>query len=364
MRRYKLSFLNLLFVATAFIACTNSDSTDLVGDWKKMTSFKGNARSKAASFSIGNKGYICGGYGYIDDNVGSGDFKDLWVYIYIDENTSYWENLSSFPGKARNSAVGFAVDGKGYIGSGYSTDEAIYLKDFWQYDPNSDTWAQIEDLPISRSGAFAFGIDGQGGFVGGGYNGSYLGDLYKLDVATGKWTEAIGPYSNVVGASTFVINGKAYLVGGKDEGNELIKDFQVYDPTLPTQDPKKPYGYWTQLRKIANVSTDSYDDEYDIVRQYGVAFVIDGKAYFTTGSNSSGLRSDAWEYDPTTDLWTKKTGLSSAAGEGSIRTNAVSFSLVDSNSKGHGFIATGINGSTNLQDLRQFLPNNAKDNND
>jgi N-acetylneuraminic acid mutarotase len=365
MRRYKLSFLNLLIIATFLVACSNSDSTDLVGDWQKMSSFKGNARSKASSFSIGNKGYIYGGYGYISDNIGSGDFNDLWVY---NADGDYWQqraNLGNVADSnrdyARNSAVGFAVDGKGYIGTGYSTDKSANLKDFWEYDPTADTWTQIEDIPVSRQGAVGFGIDGQGGFVTTGYNGSYLGDLYKLNTTTKKWEELIGPTENRLGASAFVINGKAYLVGGRDESATLITEFLVFDPTAETGDTKIPYGKWTKLRKIANVSTDSYDDDYDIVRQYGVAFVINGKGYLTSGT-SSGLRGDAWEYDPTTDLWTKKTGLTST--EGSSRNYAVAFSLVDTNSETHGYIATGISGTTSLQDLREFLPNNAKDDND
>ena len=58
-----------------------------------------------------------------------------------------------------------------------------------------------------------------------------------------------------------------------------------------------PRVHWTELRQIANISTDSYDDNYaDIVRSNAVGFIIGDKAYITTGENGS-LLSTTWEYD-------------------------------------------------------------------
>ena len=70
---------------------------------------------------------------------------------------------------ARNGAVGFGTDTKGYIGTGY--DGVNKLNDFYEYDPVADTWSQISDFGGSaRFGAVAFAINNSG-YVGTGYDG-------------------------------------------------------------------------------------------------------------------------------------------------------------------------------------------------
>ena len=59
----------------------------------------------------------------------------------------FWTQKASMPGTARNSAVAFTVNGKGYLGTGY--DGENYLKDFWEYDPTSNQWTQQADYPGS-----------------------------------------------------------------------------------------------------------------------------------------------------------------------------------------------------------------------
>ena len=69
---------------------------------------------------------------------------------------------------------------------------------------------------------------------------------------------------------------------------EYVDDFWMFDPSTES---------WTQLRDIADTSDDDYDDDYNIARMNGVAFVIDGAVYLTCGESGS-LRSDTWKYYP------------------------------------------------------------------
>jgi N-acetylneuraminic acid mutarotase len=156
------------------------------------------------------------------------------------------------------------VGSKGYVLGGF---DGNYLKDLWEYNPSSDTWAQRASLPGNKR-----------------FN-----------------------------ASVFVINSIVYVVGGNNNGT-YVKDFWAYDSSTDT---------WTKKRDISNTNDDEdYDDDYtSIVRQNAAAFVINNLGYLATGDVSS-LLSTVWEYDPATDLWTEKTNF-----EGTARTNAVGITV-------------------------------------
>ncbi|HYE55732.1 MAG TPA: hypothetical protein VD996_12855, partial [Chitinophagaceae bacterium] len=76
-------------------------------------------------------------------------------------------------------------------------------------------------------------------------------------------------------------------------------------------------------------------------------------AYVALGEKS-GLASDVWEYDASTDLWTVRNSF-----EGTARAGAVGFTL-----KGRGFICTGRNSSYQFDDVWEFKPNDTKNSND
>jgi len=94
--------------------------------------------------------------------------------------------------------------------------------------------------------------------------------------------------------------------------------------------------------------TNNTDKNYDysaVPREYAASFVIGQRAFIGLG-NKSGLRSDFWQYDPTTDAWTQKTAFAGAA-----RSQAVGFVLGN-----YGYVGTGVTGSLRLDDLWQLDP--------
>ena len=74
-------------------------------------------------------------------------------------------------------AVGFAMEGYGYIGTGYDGSE---LQDFYQYNPSNDTWTDIPSLGGKRKDAVAFVIGTTAYVCTGIHNGSYEYDLWAL----------------------------------------------------------------------------------------------------------------------------------------------------------------------------------------
>lgn len=315
----------VLFFSTLTVACSSDeDDEELLGNWVRRSDFDGITRGNATSFVIGEKGYLFGGYD------GSNRLRDLWEY---DAVNNWWFEKASLPeeGTARNSAAGFSVGNKGYIGTGY--DGLNYLSDFWQYDPESNTWTRKADFVGSaRYGAVSFALESFG-YLGCGYSGNYLKDIYKYNPASDSWDVVPFPGAKRVGASAFVIDDKAYLVGGINN-QQYVYDFWSFDGEA-----------WTQKRDVSNTSDDSYDDDYNIVRAYGIALVIDGQAYYTTGESGS-LRGDTWAYNPIKDIWEEKTSF-----EGASRTGAVGFSFGNK-----GYVATGRSSSYRFDDLYEFHP--------
>jgi N-acetylneuraminic acid mutarotase len=317
----------LVFIlAVPFFNSCGDDEIVLVGDWVALSDFDGIPRADAVGFAIGNKGYLGTGYD------GEGDrHVDFWEYD-VARNT--WTQLADFPGVARNGAVGFGTDTKGYIGTGF--DGKNRLADFYEYDPVANEWTQKADFAGSaRYGAIAFSISNKG-YVGTGYDANYLKDMWKYDPDTDTWTQmaSVGG-SKRRDATCFVISGKGYVMTGIDNG-EYQTDFWQYDPGTDT---------WTQKRPIANLSDEAYDDDYTTIRGVGkVAFTINGKGYLTTGGQNTGT--EAWEYNPTTDLWTEKTSF-----EGTTRSDAVGFAIGN-----RGYVTTGKSASYYFDDIWGFDP--------
>ncbi len=331
MHRIKhITFFGILSIPLFFGSCTKTSSTSSTtdGNWVTRSEFEGVARSEASTFVINGKGYITTGYD------GTNRLQDLWQY---DASLNSWRQLALFPGTPRSSAVAFAAAGNGYLGTGY--DGVNKLKDFWQYNPVTNMWLQKADFAGSaRYDAVGFSVVNKG-YISTGFDGNYLKDFWQYDPTADAWSQQISMGGTKRSAAVvFTYKDKAYITTGSNNGSSTdVNDLWVFDPSANP--------YWIEKRKISNVSSDSYDDAYAIVRNNAVAFVMVDKAYVTCGENGSVLN-DTWEYDFSQDVWTKKT-----AYEGVARTGAVAFSISD-----RGFALTGRSSSTPFDDIREFFP--------
>lgn len=307
------------------VSCGDDDDDDLIGKWYRVSDFDGLARSDASSFSLGNKGYLVGGF------EGTNRLSDLWEY---DMDRDFWTQKATFPGIARNAAVATALNGKGYYGTGY--DGSNKLTDFWEYDPTANSWTQKADFSGSgRYEAVAFGVGGKV-YIGCGTDGNYLKDFYAFTPSSNSWQQIVSiGGTKRAGATSFVLDDKAYVCCGENNGT-YVEDFWMYDPSTQA---------WTQLRDISDTSDEDYDDDYSIIRKSAVAFVIDGAVYLTCGFSGS-LRSDTWKYYPSTDLWENVSKF-----KGTARYRTVSFSNGE-----RGFVATGISSTYYLDDVWELRP--------
>ena len=104
-------------------------STCGLSQWTQKADFGGTSRFQATGFSINGKGYIGTG-------TDLSKKRDFWEY---DPSTDTWSQKADFGGTARNLAVGFSIGTKGYIGTGADLSDR---KDFWEYDPTTNAWTQ------------------------------------------------------------------------------------------------------------------------------------------------------------------------------------------------------------------------------
>jgi len=323
---------------------TSADSDETSGNWIYRSEFKGSTRSNVASFVVGDSAYVGTGYDGIDR------MQDFWVFS--PDGNGAWSQRAIFPGAARERATGFSVNGYGYLMAGF--DGINKLKDVWRFSPASNSWEQKNDFGgTARYNAVSF-VLGDTAYVATGYaNNEYgsgssnSGDCWAYVASQDKWIEKAFDGSKRTQAVAFTHNGLGYICTGNNNGTQL-KDFWSYNPAT---------GSWTQLRKIANETDDSFDDDYsDIVRSDAVAFVMGDYAYLATGANGANTLK-TWKYDFAADQWTRKSPF-----EGNSRVGATAFVV-----KNRGFLTMGAatsGSSTAFDDIWEFNPDQELDDTD
>jgi len=337
-----LLLASLLPAALFFSGC--KESTDW-GDWVELKEFSGTTRSDAASFVIGDNAYVFGGY--------DGDYRlsDLWMMNTENDTWTQMADLADFGGAARNSASAFAIGTNGYIGLGFDGND--YLKDFWQYNSQTNSWTRKADFAgTARYGAIGFALDGKG-YMGTGYDDKYQNDIYRYDPAADTWTQTSNLGNKRVNAAVFVYNNEAYVLGGSKDG-AAVPEFQKFTPSTQAWSSKENGN---ALASISDATTEGFDDNYDnLAREYPCVFVIESregpvKAYMTCGQKGGTLLNDTWEYDFAKDRWKTTTEF-----QGTTRVQAVALTV-----NGRGMILTGRNSVYRFDDVWEFLPKQKND---
>ncbi len=299
--------------------------------WIQKADFMGDARDKASSFSLGNKGYV--GLGWDVNNRSK--TKDFWEY---DPEQDTWTQKADFGGVARDQAVAFAIEskGKGYIGTGWT--DTNFTNDFWEYDPTTNVWTKKANFGGGiRANAVGFSL-GTKGYIGTGMGPDIFTrnkDFWEYNPDTDAWTKKtdFGGTSMTRGTG-FSIGSKGYIGLGEDTGFARKKDFWEYDPTT---------DQWSQ---IADFGGD--------VRSGAIAFSIGTKGYCGFGTGRQ-LDRDFWEYDPQANTWVQVADY-----KGGDRTSVIGFSIGTKGYIGTGLGKSGSGASTTYfgtKDFWEYIPN-------
>lgn len=190
--------------------------------WVQIADFGGTARQSAVAFVIKDIGYVGTGY---DGNY----LKDFWSY---DATKKVWAKVASYGGFKRVGAAAFVINNMAYVGLG--NNNAVAQKDWYVYDPSQDVWTQKLDFTtdqssIARSYAVGFTINGKGYITTGDAS---TKDVWEYDPTADTWTtRGVFEGSSRTYGIGFAIGSKGYVTTGKS-GTSPFDDLWQFDPTI------------------------------------------------------------------------------------------------------------------------------------
>ena len=202
--------------------------------WSAKTSLPTiNGREGAVGFSLNGLGYV--GTGYNNNGATGTLLADFWAY---DPGANAWSQKADVPGGGREFAVGFGLNGLGYVGKGFNGITGTYLADFWAYDPGANAWSRKADVPGGgRLWSVGFGLNGLG-YVGTGHvpsGSSSTADFWAYDPVTNAWSrKADVPGGGRGFAVGFGLGTQGYVGMGYIAGVGYAADFWAYSSPAPT----------------------------------------------------------------------------------------------------------------------------------
>lgn len=272
----------------------------------------------------------------------------------------FWIQKSSLGGAGRHRATGCATSHRGYMGLGHvnGTGQDISFKDWWEYDPASDTWTQRADFPVSTHGAVSFVVENCP-VVGGGS--ALSTQFYKFDPTQNNWT----PIANCIlpnpgDSQGFAVNNRGFVY----QANQLAKYNPNTDSWSLCANAPMSFGQWTcsfVIEGSAFIKGGTQLWEYKPLHDQwlqrasfpGVStggssgFAIQQRGYVTSGyvGGLSVVTEQVWSFHPATNTWNQEIDF-----PGSKRRFIVAFAIHD-----RGYMGTGTNG-INFNDFWQFNP--------
>jgi N-acetylneuraminic acid mutarotase len=153
--------------------------------------------------------------------------------VFALEPSGSWERRQSMPEGTQRGASGVTViGGKLFVAGGFG---GAAVADFSAYDPSSDTWTVLADLPVPSDHLVAGAIDGIVYAAGGrgGNISSHRARLDAYDAATGRWSSRAPMPTSRAGAAAAVLDGRLYVFGGEGDRSTPSGVFgktESYDP--------------------------------------------------------------------------------------------------------------------------------------
>lgn len=192
--------------------------------WTQKADFSGGNRRGAVAFAAGDKGYL--GTGFDGDN----DRKDFWEYS---PTTDEWTEVFGYGGSKRRYATTFSIDDKVYLVTG--VNNGLYVEDVWEFTPATGVWDSKNDLDydedyyITRSNALGFSLNGYG-YVSCGYSGGVLGSTWQYNPGDDTWEQltSLEATSRQDAVSFTSANNQAFVLLGRSGSLYLDDNYEFF----------------------------------------------------------------------------------------------------------------------------------------
>lgn len=242
----------------------------------------------AGSTVVDNKLYAVAG------KTNSGAQRTLYAFSAEDQLwTTLAELPAAYPGVENPAVAG--LNGKLYVFGGATAAFSGAVNKAAVYDPATNSWTMLPDMPTARGGATAQAI-GNLLYIAGGMDndGNSVATLEIFNPATNSWSSGPDLVNARDNPGSAVFNGQMYVFGGRlrsggTEQNGTLKSVEIYDPgTGWSAGAPMPTG-----RRTMNVVT--YGDEI---------LVMGGER---TPEGDTFIANEA--YNPATDSWRLLTNM-------------------------------------------------------
>jgi Galactose oxidase, central domain len=186
----------------------------------KLSELSGN-QILTTGFIIGDNIYMgCG-----TDGSGQHYSNNFWRYNIT---TNTWTQISSFSGELRKDAFSYSFRGKGYILKGYTYENYNYRykDDIWTYDPEYDEWNLIGDIPeVTNEQAYGFSAVANNSEFGYYF---YNSRLFEYNPIFNYWEQMTDFTQDIYYPYIFSFEENMYLLEVKENYHDDIRYFKMW----------------------------------------------------------------------------------------------------------------------------------------
>jgi len=222
------------------------------------------------------------------------------LWLSSSSNQLTWINKTPMP-MTRSWAPAVQYGGKIYVVGGCSSTQGQQFQNpvanLEVYDPVSDSWLELSQMPSARVAPVAAVLNGNIYVMGGfdpGYYWSANPTVEVYNIATQKWSSGAPLPAGCSWASAVTLNGKIYVLGGVGYG--YLNTMQVFDPATQS---------WSMGPSFVGGRYLCAATTYN-----GKIYLIGGDSW-ETGSDI--VYNDIQVYDPITNAWVFKTPMPTPA---------------------------------------------------
>lgn len=227
---------------------------------------------------------------------------------------SSWSDAAPLP-SPRQEIYATTHNGLIFIAGGLAERASAVRGDFLAYDPRTDSWQELTDLPAARHHITLSALDDAiyaiGGFSGAFPNWKPEASVFFYDFETAQWSAVPDlPVARGEHVSA-VVEGRIYVIGGRVGGTASAATFQDHRDTSRVDifDPES--GMWSRGVDAPTARNSAASAVID-----GRIYVVGGRQYLgQPNGNAANVNTASLEvFDPETGLWSVKTPMPQAAG--------------------------------------------------